>query len=54
MQANIDNKTIRLWLQKDKVWNKGTNATKKLLVEWIKSRSYKNLKSEKTISKSRW
>ena len=26
VRANIDNKIIKLELQKDKLWNKGTNA----------------------------
>ena len=32
---------------------KGTNVMKTLLAEWIKSRSYKPLKSGNLISKSR-
>ena len=52
--ANIDNETIRLQLKKNKVWNKGTNTVKVLLVEWIKSRNYKKIKSENSISKSCW
>ena len=52
--ANIDNETIRLQLKKHKVWNKGTKTAKVLLVEWIKSRNYKKIKSENSISKSCW
>ena len=54
MRANIHNKTIRLWLQKDKVRKKDTNAKKEALKEWIKSTSYEKLKSGNSISKSRW
>ena len=32
---------------------KGTDATKKLLVQWIENRSYKKLKSGNSISNSR-
>ena len=42
--ANINNKAS--------IRNKDTNTTKVLLVEWIKSRNYKKLKSEDSISKS--
>ena len=49
----MDNKTIRLQLQKDKVRKKGTNEKKKLQVTWIKSRSYEKLKFGNSISKSR-
>ena len=53
MPANIENKAVRLQLQKQKVWDKGIDVTKKLLVKWIKSRSYEKLKSGNSISTSR-
>ena len=39
LRAKISNGAARLQLHLEKVWNKTTNATKKLLAEWIKSRN---------------
>ena len=53
VQANIDNTTIYDFNFKRTKYEKGTNVMKTLLAEWIKSRSYKPLKSGNLISKSR-
>ena len=36
---------LNIQLQKNEIQNKGTNATKKLLAEYIKSKNYEKLKS---------
>ena len=41
----------KIQLQKNKVGNKSTNATKIVLAAWIKSTNYEKLKSENSTSK---
>ena len=52
VRHTIDHKTIKLQLQKGKVWNIGTNIAEKLLAEWIRNRNYEKIKLGNPISKS--